>query len=449
MQRSWMNQVKKRSAPWLVGLVATGLVGASALVVLVMRTRAPQQDVRELTVPVQAKTITLRIAANGTVVPIRTVNLSPKAAGRLAELRVEQGDRVQQGQIVARMESKELAAERDQAVASLNQARANLSLVQAGSRPEVISQARATVDQSQAQVMEAQARLSLANQRAQRNRALAAEGAISRDRLDEVLNEERSAKANLEQTQARLNNAIQQLSQQQNGSRSQEIEQAVAQVDNAKARLNALDTQLDDTLIRAPFSGIITQKYATEGAFVTPTTSASSTSSATSTSIVALSTGLEVLAKVPEVDVGAIKLGQSVEIKADAYANQVFQGKVRLIAPEAVLDQNVTSFQVRVEITSGQEKLRSGMNTDVTFLGEQLEQTLIVPTVAIVTDKGQTGVLLLGRNNKPQFQTVSIGQTIANQTQILKGLKAGDLVFVELPEGQKLETIIKGIDQKK
>lgn len=449
MQLPFIGKVSKKTAPWMIGLVAAGLVGASAASFMAIRNSIPQQTVSELTVPVQLKTVTLRITANGSIVPIQTVNLSPKAAGKLVELRVEQGDRVQQGQLIARMESTALDAERNQALANLSQAQANLSLLQSGTRPEVISQAQAGVEQARAQVAAARTRLDLAQQRTQRNRSLSTEGAISRDRLDEVLNEERAAQANFARAQAQLNNALQQLNQQENGPRSQEIEQAQAQVAAAQARLQAVETQLEDTLIRAPFAGIITQKYATVGAFVTPTTSASSTSSATSTSIVALANGVEVLAKVPEVDISQITVGQPVEIRADAFPNQIFRGEVRLVAPEAIVEQSVTSFQVRVKILTGLDKVRSGMNTDLTFIGRKLDQSLIVPTVAIVTDKGQTGVLVPSRNNKPRFQAVTIGQTIGNQTQILEGIREGEPVFVELPEGQKLEDIMKGVDKRK
>ena len=431
----------------MLGLVAAGLVGVSATGWVIVRNVGPKNNISELTVPVQRQDVTVQITASGSVVPIQTVNLSPKTSGRLVELRVEQGDRVKQGQVVARMESKDLEAERQQALANLAQAQANLSLLQAGSRPEAIGQAQAGVSQAQAEVAAAQTRLNLASQRLQRNQALYTQGAVSRDRLDEVINEERSARANLAQAQARVNSSSQQLSQQQNGPRIQEIEQAAAQVAAAQARLQAIETQLEDTLIRAPFAGIITQKYATVGAFVTPTTSASSTTSATSTSIVALANGLELLAKVPEVDVGQIKLGQSVDIKADSFPDQVFKGRVRLIAPEAVVEQNVTSFQVRIEIITGKEQLRSGMNTDLVFLGQRLNQALLVPTVAIVTSQGQPGVLVPGRNNKPKFQPVTIGQTIGNQTQILDGIQPDAPVFVELPEGQKLEDVTKGLNK--
>ncbi|MFM7450616.1 MAG: efflux RND transporter periplasmic adaptor subunit [Leptolyngbyaceae cyanobacterium] len=448
MQLPLIDTVKKKPAPWLIGLAAAGLVGVSGTTFVLTRTNTPRQTPVDLTVPVQLKNMTLRISANGAVVPIQTVNLSPKTAGRLSTLLVEQGDRVRQGQIIARMENTDLQAERNQALAALQQAEANLSLVKSGSRPEVVAQAQAQVNQAEGRVLEAQTRLNLASQRVQRNRMLGSQGAISRDRLDEVLNEERNAQANLAQAQAGLESARQQLRQQQNGPRIQEVEQANAQVQAAKARLQAVNNQLEDTLIRAPFAGIITQKYATEGAFVTPTTSASATSSATSTSIVALADGLEVLAKVPEVDIGQIRLGQTVEIRADSYPDRVFKGKVRLISPEAVVEQNVTSFQVRVQIVTGMDKLRSGMNTDLTFIGKPLDNALIVPTVAIVTNKGETGVLIPGSNNKPRFQAVTIGQTIGNQTQILEGLQEGDRVYTELPEGQKLDDIIRGMNNR-
>ncbi|UBF28760.1 efflux RND transporter periplasmic adaptor subunit [Kovacikia minuta CCNUW1] len=449
MQLPLFGKATPKKTPWIIGLVAAGLVGVAATVPLVARNAAPRQDISQLTVPVQSKNVVARITASGDVVAVRRLNLNPKTSGRLEKLYVEQGDRVRQGQIVAQMDRSELNAQRDQALAELSQSQANLSLLRAGSRPEAIGQAQATVNQTKAEVTSAQTRLDLASQRVQRNQSLAAAGAISRDRLDEVLNEERSARANLEQARARLNNTIQQLNQQENGPRVQEIAQAVAQVETAQARLKQIDTQIGDTVIRAPFDGVITQRNATVGDFVTPTSF--TTSSGAATSIVSLASDLEVLAKVPEVDISQIKPGQVVEITADAYPKQTFKGVVRLVSPEAQEDatqKGVVTFEVRVRITSGKDKLRAGMTTDLAFLGSQINDALMVPSVAIVTDKGQTGVLVPDRNNKPKFQPVTLGSSIGNQTQILDGVKPGDPVFVELPEGQKLEDITKGVDKK-
>lgn len=442
MQLPLIGKVQKPT-PWIVGLIAAGLVGVSGTAVVVSRTQAPKVDLSELTVPVKAQDLTVRIEANGTVVPIQTVNLSPKSAGVVQKLYVEQGDKVEAGQIIAQMDSATLQAELMQARANLAQAEANVAQVRSGSRSETIAQAQASVAQAEAQVREAQARLDLASDRVRRNQSLADEGAISRDRLDEVTSEAQRARASVEQAQAAVREARQRLAERQTGSRPEEIAQAEAQVLEARGRVQAVETRIDDTVVRAPFAGVITQKYATEGAFVTPTTSASTNSSATSTSIVALASGLEILAEVPEVDIGQIKDGQAVEITADAFPDQVFEGKVRLIAPAAVEEQNVTSFQVRVALTSGQEELRSGMNVDLTFLGTKLNQALVVPTVAIVTKEGQTGVLVVNDENQPEFQPVTIGPSIGNQTQVMEGVNSGERVFVELPENKKLTDFIQ------
>jgi HlyD family secretion protein len=88
-----------------------------------------------------------------------------------------------------------------------------------------------------------------------------------------------------------------------------------------------------------------------------------------------------------------------------------------------------------VTLLTGQQELRSGMNVDLTFLGEQLSNALVVPTVAIVTqDGGETGVMVPDLDNKPKFKPVKIGPTIQNQTQILEGLRQGERVFIELPK---------------
>lgn len=464
----------KNPSRWVIGLLASSVVVIGTTYLIVNRA-TPKLDISQLTVPVESEDLTLRITASGKVVPIQSVNLSPKTSGRLVELRVEQGDKVEQGQIIAQMDDANIQAQLIQSRADLAKAQAQLAQARAGSRPEEIGQARARLQQAEAQFSQARAgsrleeiaqakaqvdaaaaRVSLTSSRVQRNQNLYQQGAIAQDTLDEVLSDDRSAKAALQEAQRRLAQfqngtrseeitqrqaavaeAQQALQQLQKGSRPEEIAAAEAVAAAAGGQLKAVQVQLDDTIIRAPFSGIVTQKYATEGAFVTPTTSASNTASATSSSIVAIARGIEVLAQVPEVDIGQIKQGQQVEIIADAYPDQTFKGHVRLISPEAVVEQNVTSFQVRVAIDTGKNQLLSGMNVDVTFLGEALKDALVVPTVAIVTEKGKTGVLVADQKDKPQFRPITIGPSIENQTQILSGLKEGDRVFIDLPEDQK------------
>ena len=298
-----------------------------------------------------------------------------------------------------------------------------------------------------------------------RNQELLEEGAITQDRFDELLNNYNNAQANLIELETRLDQAnntqnpeIDQLKQEvihaeatlletqvqleeRKRTATMDIASLELAAEAAKAELEEEVIQFQDTAIRAPFDGIVTQKYANPGAFVTPTTSASSTASATSSSIIALARGLKIVAKVPEVDIAMIKQGQPVMITADAFPNQVFEGQVVLIAPEAVVEANVTSFEVTIALRTGEDKLLSRMNVDVNFLGQEISDALVVPTVAIVTKNGETGVMVADENEKPKFKPVTIGQVLDEKTQILSGLTSGERVFIDLPEDNQNQSL--------
>jgi len=411
---------------WLLPVAIAGIVAIGAIATFSLTQNQQKQNISDLTVAVESKSLNLRIRASGIVQPIETVNLSPKVAGQLAELFVAQGDRISKGQIIAKMDSRSIQTQIAQAQANLANAQANLEKLKIGSRLEEIAAAKARLES-------AKARANLSRTRLERNKDLANQGVITRDRLDELFADQKATTANVLEQQR-------QLEQLQNGTRPEDIAQAIAQVQEAKARLDAVKVQLDDTIIRSPFNGIITQKFSNVGAFVTPTTSASAVGSGSSTSIVSAASGLEILARVPEVDIAKIEIGQKVEIVADAFPDQTFTGEVRLIAPEAVIEQNVTSFQVRVRLTSGLQELKSGMNTNLIFVGSEINNALIVPTVAIATEKGQPGLYIPDQNQKPKFQPITIGTTIDNQTQILSGVNSGDLVFIKLPDSNSPPT---------
>lgn len=478
MQLPLFDKVSRKPAAWVIGVAAVGLVGTAATVPLAMRNAASQAPASDLTIPAQAKTVTVRVTASGDVIALRTVNLNPKTQGILEQRLVKQGDRVSQGQLIARMENRNLKADLAQAQANLEQMQANLSLLQAGTRPEVINQAAAGVNQSAAQVSEAQAgitkaeaQLAQSNARLQkakadfdRNTSLYNQGAIAKSQLDiarqdyevalaQKASDEKGiaqAQASLSNAQAGLSNSQGKLAEQQNGPRSQEIAQAAAQVKAAQAKVQAIQTQIEDTYIRAPFDGIITQTGAEEGAFVAPTSFSSNTGSATY--IATLASDLEIKAKVSPVDISQIRVGQEVEVRTNAYPDKVFKGTVRLISPQAKPETDNPGspifFEVRVKLVTGKEFLRAGMTTDLSFLGQKLQAAVMVPSVSIVTNQGQTGVLVVGENNKPKFQPVTIGSQVGNETQILNGLQPNDRIFKQLPEGQKLDDILKNTTKR-
>lgn len=432
----------KRPLPWLV-LGFVGIVAAVAIAFTFSR-RGPDYDIDELTVPATLSELTVRITASGSVEPVRTVNLSPKTSGTLEELLVEQGDRVTEGQLIGLMDSAQLNAQLVQSQAGVAEAEAQLEDALDGASATDIGQAEAALSATRAQLNDAEARLTLSEDELDRSQRLFEQGAISRSDLDRALNDNRSASAGVEQAIARINEAEQRMLDQMDGNDEETIAQARARLNRAEGQLQAVQVQLADTEIRSPFDGIVTQRFAEEGAFVTPTATASDVTSATSTAIVAIASGLEVIAEVPEADISRIEKGQTVEIQADAFPDETFEGEVELIAPEAIERQNVTVFQVRINLLTGEDKLRSNMNTTVAFIGDRVEDALVVPTVAIITQGGESGVLVPAEDGEVQFEPVVLGSQVGDRIQIVDGLETGDRVFVDLPPGQSLENLTFG-----
>ncbi|MEA5462322.1 HlyD family secretion protein [Leptothoe sp. PORK10 BA2] len=424
-----------------MGGLVLSLLGIGA-VVAVSRSRDNGYDVTALTVPVESKEVTVRINASGEVEAFNTVNLSPKNAGIVAELLVEQGDKVEQGQVVARMDMDDLNAQLRQNQANLVEAQAQLQDLQQGTDRPQLAQSEANLEAVKAQVVEAEANLRLVESDLDRDRNLYTQGAISERELDNSQNAVDSAIANVNQLRARLNEAQQRLSDLEDDPDPEDITQANARIERALGQISAIETRIDNTIIRAPFAGIVTQKFAAVGAFVTPTTSASEAASATSSAIVSIANGLEVIAEVPEADLGQIQINQAAEIVSTAYPENIFTGKVRLIAPEAIERQNVTIFQVKIELETGLDQLRSNMNVDVAFLGNRLSDALVVPAVAVVTQGGETGVLVPDENDKSiRFRPVTLGPQVGEQIQILDGVTSEDRVFIDLPPGQTLDNL--------
>lgn len=443
MQVPSFGKVKHRQR-WLMGLVAAGLLGTGITAYLI-RDNTPKADTTSQTVVVQPKDLTVQIKANGVVQAVRKINLSPKEAGRIDRLYVDEGAKVKQGELIARMDSEQFQAQVNQYKAALAKAEAELAEKQAGSRLEEIGEAKARVATAEANVASASARLNRATEELQRNQTLAQQGAISLNTLGDFSNKEREARANKQAQAAGLREQRQTLEKLRNGTRKEEIAQAEAEVAQATAQLQNYQTQLKNTLVRAPFAGIITRKFASEGDFVTPTTSASSSDGATSASIAELSSGLEVEAKVPEASIARIKPEQQVEIRSDAYPERTFKGHVRLVAPRAIQESQenkVTSFRVKVFLQTGGDLLKSGMNVKLSFISDKIKNALVVPLAAVVTQKdGQTGVWVPSEK-KAQFRPVTVGSVSGDRIQILRGITKGERILLSPPEDQ----LIPGVD---
>ena len=471
--KSSIGSNSKRSPVLVTGIAAICLALIGFTTYRVVTSTRSEVDFESLTVTVKEEDLNVEIQASGRVEPIKSVNVSPKTAGRLTQLLVEQGDRVKAGQTLAVMENSELEVQTSQSQAELKQNRASLAEGKAEINAEIAqSEARLRqleaklrqvenripkdIQQTKAQINGAKSRLKLVEQRVERNEYLLKQGAISEDAFDEISDNAQAARSNINELRQRLEQLettggaeVEQIKaeirearialQQKQATAPDEIAALEASLEQSQAALKQSQIQYEDSIVKAPFDGIVTQRYAVEGAYVAPSTSGSSTASASANSILALAQGLEIIAKVPELDIGQLQPGQKVQIVADAYPDRQFTGEIKRIAPEAIIEENVTSFEVRVKLLTGQDTLRSKMNVDVTFIGKELQDSLVVPTVAIFTEDGEQGVMVLGEDNRPVFQPVRVGLYLGDRTQILEGVEANQEIFIDLPESRSRE----------
>jgi HlyD family secretion protein len=408
--------------------------------------------------------VDVRVTATGVIRPTTQVKVSPKQTGLIKKMFVKQGDYIEAGEPIAQMDDSNLRAQLEAARAAYLGAVANYNKSKRGSRPQEIAAAGFQTLKAQKAVSAAKenvSRLTLqiksmaaaANRdkiNADRQTFLAQNGAISdQDRLNAstqaVVSDTqlKMAQDELRQAQVAVGQAeadASAIKEQQNlvtvGNREEDIASAQQQMLQAEANMKALQIQVDEDLVRAPFSGVVTQKYADEGAIVTPTTSAATTS-ATSSSIIALSAPLEMVAQVAESDIAKIKLGQKVEIRPNAMPDKSFKGVVTQIAPEAIINQNVTTFEVHASLDRTQDLL-SGMNVSSYFIAGHEDDVLLVPTVAIVSRKGQTGLLVMPKtgNGEPEWKPVTVGPSINNRTVIRDGIADGDRIAMSLNKEQ-------------
>jgi len=356
----------KRPKPAIIGLVVLALCG-SGLLLRFGPWSNRQRDLTPFTTTAERGVLSGVITASGELQAQQKVNVSPRKQGLLDELLVDEGDVVEDGQVLAVMDRGDLDDRLQERQALLRQAEANY--------------------QTKKEEFE-------------RRSKLYESGVISADDFSDVRFEMLARQAAL-----------------------------VA----ARERLEQLEQESREQKIRAPFAGTITARYAEPGSFVTPTTAASATAGATSSSIVELSLGLEVSARVPESDIGRIVTGQNAEIRVDAFPDERFKAKVIEIAPRAEKEDNVTSFEVKLNLVNPPKKLLIGMTADINFQTGRSSPKLLVPTVAIVTEDGKPGVLLVDENQKPRFQPVELGNSSGDQTAILNGLESGTRVFIDLP----------------
>lgn len=380
---------------------------------------APSQSVT--VAQVASESVSRSLDTTGSVAAFEMSPVMSQATGlQIQQVLVEQGQVVKAGQLLARLDDAVLQAQLNQAQASVAQAEARLAELRAGSRSEEIARAQEAVSSAESAVTAAESDLELARTRVDRNKILQSEGAIARDRLDEVYNQERSTRSQLEQAQARLREAKQQLAQLEAGPRREVITQAEAQLAQAQAQVQSTMAQLNNTRIVAPVSGKIAERNARVG----------DVTSSSQTLFKIIENGrLELVANLPETQLPQIKPGQSVTITSDADSRLKLSGKVREIDP--MVDEQSRQAKVKIDLpTSAALKpgmfLRASITTSAT-------EGLTVPAKAILPQSdGSAIAYILQPDNTVKAQTVEVGELLGdNRVEIKSGLSASDRVVVK------------------
>ncbi|HVG05190.1 MAG TPA: efflux RND transporter periplasmic adaptor subunit [Burkholderiaceae bacterium] len=349
------------------------LVGAVAL--FIGRRNAPQ--------PVEIATIAAAypsasissLNATGRVVAARRASVSSKGTGRLEWLGVQEGQRVTEGDIIARLENRDVAAQREQAAAQVQVARANLA-------------------QGQADLEDAQS----AFKRAQ---DLAQQKFIAGSALD-------TAEARYNKSRAA-------------------IDTLKAQIAVAQANHRAAEVAFDQTLIRAPFSGIVLTKSANVGDIVTPFSAASGTTGAVVT--MADMETLEVEADVSEASIAKISVGQPAEIQLDAFPDLRLLGEVSRIVP--TVDRAKATLLVKVKFVERDPRVLPDMSAKIAFLSRPIRPDERKPVAAVRADAivkrdGKDVVFVVGKDDQVKL------------TPVTTGAKVGDLVRVDLTPGTRV-----------
>lgn len=213
-----------------------------------------------------------------------------------------------------------------------------------------------------------------------------------------------------------------------------DIRASEAQVVRAKAEVENARTQLDYTIITAPRDGIVLKKYVEVGTIITSGRS-SFAGTGQGTSIVQLGdcSKMFVLASVDETDIAQVKVNMRVNISLDAYPGEVFKGRVTKIDPETVVEQNVTTIPVTVEILNPDARLKPGMNATCDFVVDVRRNVLMIPSVGVKERDGHYTVTML-QNGQQVEREIRIGIAGDEYTEVVSGLKEGDVIVTSAGE---------------
>jgi HlyD family secretion protein len=416
---------------------------------------APAQEpvAQQEEVIVEEGTLLAVVNATGVVLPERQTTLTFKGAGRVAEVLAEMGELVQAGQVLARLETSDLAfavqqaelalataqtqylrlqrppSEHDlaSAEAALESAKASYNKLRAGPSKEEIKVARTNLDQAEASLKQAQAAYDRVADRPDVGmlpQSLQLEQstiALEAAKANFELAMRKPTAAELAGARSAVVQAESSLARLQEGASEEELLLAQLQVEQAQLSLDQARHQLEATELVAPHQGTITLVGIQEGEL---------TGGQPAFVLTDLSR-YHIEANVDEIDIGRVAVGQLVSITLDALPGERLAGETDQIASTAQMDTGVVSYRATISLLPTGKPLRAGMTANVEIVIESRENVLLVPNRFVRIDRltGQTFVdRLVG--NEIQPMEIQVGLRDEAYSEVLAGLQEGDSIVL-------------------
>jgi HlyD family secretion protein len=362
------------------------------------------------------------LTATGYIIAAHKIEVASKVIGRVAWIGVEKGDKVHAGQTIVRLEDDEYRAQVLTQRGQWANLQAKLLELHNGSRPEEIAKARADRDEAQADLENAKVSLN-------RTKQLAGEGVLSKQALDDAQAKYDGMAAKVTSLQRSLDLAVL-------GPRKEEVAQVEGQLDQARGGLEYAQTQLDNTLIKAPVTGTILDRNVEKGEFVTNGFVGDKGAKGYLVTMADLN-DLQVELDINQSDFPKLGPQQKGFVTTDAYPDKKYNGYVQQVSPEA--DRSKATVQVKVKITNPDEFLRPDMNATVAFYNpagsaprENQKPAVVVP--AGVVQEGAVFVVVDGRARR---RPVTTGGTSNGGIIVQTGLIGGEDLIVSPPPGLK------------
>ena len=365
--------------------------------------------------------------ATGYVMAAHKIELASKVVGRVAWVGVEMGDKIEKGQELVRLEDDEFRARVAQQQGLLDNAKAYLAELRAGSRPQEIAAAQARLDQAQAELANAEANY-------QRLKGLDATKDVSSQQVDDAATLARSRAAQVETLR-------QQFELVKAGPRKEQIDAQLATVRQLEGGLAMAEIDLKNTIIRSQIPATVLARNVEVGEFVTTGFVGERGAKGYVVSIADLN-DLRVELDISQNDFAKVSPKQPCWIVTDAYPDKKYSGIVDLISPEA--NRQKATVQVRVKVLNPDELLKPDMNATVSFLSPRklpTTQSATAPAAAerpnirVPASAVRDGAVFVVENGKAIKRTVAVIKDAGGrEVEVRKGLIGGEDLIVSPPE---------------